>query len=182
MEQVWLAWPPGGHLTGPSDLGISRATADLPLKHWGSVLSFLWERTVLLLQVPMAKTGIPPPNILICKDCSQMKSARTDSSGWLGHLGATSHLPLKHWDHVLFFPMGRKHHPCPGAHGQTGNALPEFPISKDSSLTKAARTDRSGWPWLPEGWLSCAFETLGLRAFIPNKKNSSSRRGAHDQN
>lgn len=65
MEQVWLAWPPGGHLTGPADLGMLRVASHLPLKPWSSVLSFLWERTVLLLQGPMAEIGILPPNLIM---------------------------------------------------------------------------------------------------------------------
>ena len=65
-HRTGLVWPPGDHLTGLADLGMSRAAAHLPLKLWGSVLSFLWKRTILLLQVPMAKTGIPSLNFLIC--------------------------------------------------------------------------------------------------------------------
>ncbi|RMB88796.1 hypothetical protein DUI87_34804 [Hirundo rustica rustica] len=63
-----------------------------------------------------------------------------------------------------------------------GNLPPQFPISMDSSQTKAARTHESGWPWLPVGWHSCAFETLGLGAFIPNEESSSSCPGTHGQN
>lgn len=68
-------------LTGPADLGMSRAASHLPLKHQGSMLSFLRERTILL-QVSMAKTGIPPPKFLISKECSQTKPIITVKSDW----------------------------------------------------------------------------------------------------
>ncbi|XP_053789499.1 uncharacterized protein LOC128782952 [Vidua chalybeata] len=48
MEQVWLAWPPMGHLTGLADLGMPRAASHQLLQHWGSVFSLLWKRTVPL--------------------------------------------------------------------------------------------------------------------------------------
>ena len=40
-------------------LGLLRATSHLPLKHWGSVFSFMWKTTALLLQEQTAETGIP---------------------------------------------------------------------------------------------------------------------------
>ena len=49
---------------------------------------------------------------------------------------------------------------CPshsGTHCQNGICPPKFPISRDSSQTKAAIMHRPSWPWLPEGWLSPAF-------------------------
>lgn len=54
MDQVWLAWPPRGHLTGLADLGMSRAASHQFLEHWGSVLSLLWERTMPLFRCPLA--------------------------------------------------------------------------------------------------------------------------------
>ena len=60
MEQVWLTWPPDRRLTGPANLGMLRDASHLPLKTRISVLFFLWERTVFLLQGFIAKTGIPP--------------------------------------------------------------------------------------------------------------------------
>ena len=85
-----------------------------------------------------------------------MELARTDSSGWPWPLGVTSHLPSKHCGAVLFFPWEKTSFKsrCP---------WPKLGIHLQNSVypSTAPRQNLPG-PWLPEGQLSTAFETLGL--------------------
>lgn len=67
--------------TGLPGINVFWASSHLHLKHWGYVLYFLWKRTVIFIQELMAKILISPPKCNIFKNCSQMKSARTDGSG-----------------------------------------------------------------------------------------------------
>lgn len=131
MEQVWLAWPPWGHLPGPADLGMLRVPSPLPLKRWSSLLSFLWERTVLLLQGPMAEIRILPPNLILSKDCSHVKPARTDSSGWpwplRGHLTSA----FKTLWACAFLPMEKNIFQVQPSLAKTGNPPLKFHISKE---------------------------------------------------
>lgn len=170
-----------GCLRGPADLGMVRATSPLPLECWGSMLSFPWCRTVLLLQPQIAETGIAPPSFQISKNCFHMKLARTDSSGCPWPLGATLHLPLKHCGAVLFFPWKKNIFQVQASKAKIGNPSPKFHISKYSSQTKSPRTDKSSFPWLPEGLLSDALEHWGC-AFLPMEMNRPSPLGAHGQN
>ena len=181
MEQVWLAGCPRGHLTGLADHGMSRAAAHLPLKHWGSVLSFLWKRTILLLQVPMVKTGILPRNILICKDCSQMKSARTDRSGWPWLPEGWLSSAFETLGLCSFLPNEKTLLPGQAAMAKTEIPLPKIPISKDSAQIKGARI---------EVWLACPMvatphllpKHLGFALFFPIKKICQFRPGTRGQN
>ena len=43
----WASWG-SGDLTGLADHGMLSAASHKPLENWGSVLSFLWKRTVSL--------------------------------------------------------------------------------------------------------------------------------------
>lgn len=67
-------------------------------------ISFLWQRTAILYQKILAEIGVPPPKFSACEDCSWMKAARTDESGWpcppVGLLSSA----FQHWGFMLFFP------------------------------------------------------------------------------
>ena len=115
-EQVWLVWSLRGHLIDPADLGMLRSLSHLLLKHWNSLLSFLWKRTVFLLQESRDRFGISTPNILIFRDCSHRNIASTNLSG-RGLTRVTSHLSPRAWERLCsFFPMGKNSPASPGAH------------------------------------------------------------------
>ena len=102
MEQIWQPWLPVDNLTGPADLGMSRASSHPPLEHWGSVLSFLWKRTIRLSWNPWLKLVLPQ-KLRVYKGFSKTKVPSADRSGWPWPLVVTSHLPLKPWCSVASF-------------------------------------------------------------------------------
>ncbi|XP_053789790.1 uncharacterized protein LOC128783186 [Vidua chalybeata] len=135
----------------------------LSLKHLGSVFSFLWNRTVLLIYTEMAKIGVPPPKFPISKGCFQTKAIRTETSCCLRPLIAAFHLPLKHRCSVLFFTWKRIVFLLQVSMSEIGIPPQKFPISEGCSQPKSASTVKSGWPWP----LVAAPATLGLDSFLP---------------
>lgn len=132
VEQVWLAWPPGGHLPAPAELGMLRLASPLALKRWSSLLSFRWERTVLLLRGPMAEIRILPPNLILSEDCSHVKPARTDSSGWpwplRGHLASAF---KTHGGGCAFLPVEKTIFQVQPCMAKIGNPPLKFHRSKE---------------------------------------------------
>lgn len=55
--------------TGISGLYLSWVICHLHLKHWCCVLSFVWKRTLIVVQKPMAEIQIPLPKFHTSKDC-----------------------------------------------------------------------------------------------------------------
>ena len=138
-------------------------------KHRG----FLWKRTVIVAQVPMDKIGTFPPKIWVSLRQKQSgQTALADLSLWWSPLFCPEALEL----HASFL-VEMKHISSPGVHGQNWDSTSKSPRSKDRSFTKAVITDRCGCPWLPECWLSPAFQTHGLSAFLSIEKNRPSPPG-----
>ena len=153
-EQIWLVWSPRGCLIHPSDIGMLRSSSHLVLKHWSSLFSFLWKKTVLLLQAPMARIAISPPFFLIPRDCSHRNISRTNQFCHV-FTRVTSHLSPKPWGRLrVFLPMGKNCPASPGAMAEIGIPSLKFSIYKNGSQTKSAVIDKSGWPW-PVDTLTC---------------------------
>ena len=120
------------------------APAHLPLNHWGSVLSLPWKRTVLLLQAPMAEIGIWPPKFYP-RIAPRQKLPRQIGLAGLGLLGATSHLPSKHWGSTLSLQWKRTILPVQVPKVKTGVPPPKFQISMGCSQTNLpGQTDVAG--------------------------------------
>ena len=68
--------------TALAGFGLLRASSHLPFKHWGSVFSFLWKTSGLLLQAQMAEITITQSNFRVAKGCPQ-----TNLPGQTGQLG-----------------------------------------------------------------------------------------------
>ena len=117
------------------------------------------EKNILLLQVPMAEIGIPPP-----KDPKIAPTPKLPLQTGLADLGllrASFHLPSKHWVCGLSFLWKRTGLLHQAKRAETGIQHSKFQISKSCSPTNLpGQTGLSGlglW-WLP----LTAPDTLGL--------------------
>ena len=80
------------------------------------MLSFLWERTVLLLLDVMTETGSPPPKFPISKDCSQTNIPILTSLAGLGLVRVSPALQTL-WP-CACLPMEKNCPASPGTQGQ----------------------------------------------------------------
>ena len=117
-RQVWLALASGHCLL-------------FAMIHWGSMLSFLQER-IILLQALMAEIGILPSKFNVTEDCSQIKALRTDRCGFSWSLVAAAHLPLK-LRLSAFLPVEKSCSSFPDLHGLNWDSTSKSPISNDCS-------------------------------------------------
>lgn len=129
----------------------------------------------------MDEMGIPPPKFCLSKDCSQMKAAKTDSSGWSWPPGSHLSSAPKTLGLLAFLSDGKEpsflsRHPWPKL-GFHLNILYIQGLLPEDSCQK----DRSGWLWPLEGHLSSVHKPLGLWAF-PLVGKTCPCPGWHSQN